>query len=60
MSQSGRFLSIAPQHIRTARRTSPKGSEPQDPTRCNHSQKSGRMTVMNLIVLTNLIVVTAT
>jgi hypothetical protein len=37
MTGCGRFLSIAPQHIRTARRTSPKGSERPDPTHCGHS-----------------------
>jgi hypothetical protein len=37
MTAHGRFLSIALQHIRTARRTSQKGSERPDPTRAGRS-----------------------
>jgi hypothetical protein len=42
MAFHGRFLSIAPQHIRTARRTSPKGSERPDPTQNRHTRFESR------------------
>ncbi len=37
----GRFLSIAPQHIRTARRTNSKGSERPVPTHSGRTRTRG-------------------